>query len=108
MIRRPIEAFLLALLDGAIGAALLAEALAHGPRRSELVHFFAYLGIVLFFKARDAIPRLPALVAQARTAGGTVVRPPWWLRATRLLVGYDAWSRTERVALITISLIVCT
>ena len=33
---------------------------------------------------------------------------PRWLRATRLLVGYDTWSRTERLGLVVISVVLCT
>jgi hypothetical protein len=102
--RSPGAVLALALLDGAIGAALLAEALAHGVHRTVLVHFFVYAAIILFFKARDAARRVPALVAQARSP--TLVVGPWWLRTTRALVGYDSWSRTERLGIIVIALIV--
>jgi hypothetical protein len=97
----------LALLDGAIGAVLLAEALSHGQHRDVLVHFFVYGAIVLLFKARDAARRVPALIKQART--NTKLLPgPWWLQTARLLVGYDSWSRTERLGIVVVSLIVTT
>jgi len=108
MTRSPLQAFSLALLDGAIGAAVLAEALSHGRHRDVLVRFFVYLLIVLFFKARDAARRLPALVAAARSSSGTVSLGPSWLRALRLLIGYDSWSRTERLGIVVISALVCT
>jgi hypothetical protein len=105
--RSPWAALALALLDGAIGAALLSEALAHGGRRDVLVHFFVYGAIILLFKARDAARRVPALVKQART-GTALLLGPWWLQAARLLVGYDSWSRTERLGMIIVSVIVTT
>lgn len=98
----------LALLDGAIGTAVLAEGLRHGPHRDVLVHFLVYAAIVFLFKARDAARRVPALVAQARSGTGLLLAGPWWLRATRALVGYDTWSRTERLGIIVISVIVTT
>jgi hypothetical protein len=105
--RSPWAVLALALLDGAIGAALLAEALAHGERRDVLVHFFVYFGIVFVFKARDAARRIPALVRQAR-ASTELLLGPWWLQTGRLLVGYDSWSRTERLGIIVVSVIVTT
>jgi hypothetical protein len=104
--RTPLEVFLLALLDGAIGGAVLWAALDHGRHRDVLVHFFVYGAIILVFKARDAARRVPALVAQAR-ARTTMALGPRWLRVARLLVGYDSWSRTERVGIAGISVIVC-
>jgi len=71
-----------------------------------LVHFLVYLAIVGFFKGRDAAKRLPALVRAARASGGPVLAPGW-LRLVRLLVGYDSWSRTERVGVIGIAVLVC-
>ncbi len=97
---------LLALLDGAIGAGILALALSHGPQRDVLVHFIVYALVIGLFKARDASRRLPALIAQARTSEGTLSFGPWWLRCTRLLIGYDSWSRTERLGMVAISTIV--
>jgi hypothetical protein len=94
-----------ALLDGAIGALLLAEALAHGAHRDVLVHFFVYGAVVLVFKARDAGRRVPALVKQARS-GSRPLLGPWWLQTARLLVGYDSWSRTERLGIILVSVVV--
>lgn len=84
-------------------------ALTHGPRRDVLGHFAVYLAIVLFFKGRDAARRVPALVAQARASAGSAhsLGPPW-ARAARLLVGYDTWSRTERLGLFAISVVLCT
>jgi hypothetical protein len=103
--RSPWAVLALALLDGAIGAAFLAEALRHGERRDVLAHFFVYFAIVFAFKARDAARRLPALVAQAR--GGTLlIAGPWWIRTARALVGYDSWSRTERFGIVVIAGIV--
>ena len=83
-------------------------ALSHAAHRSVWAHFAVYVAIVLFFKGRDAVRRIPALVAQAR-ASNTVLQAagPWWLRATRLLVGYDTWSRTERLGLYVISGFFC-
>ena len=106
MTRTPLEVFLLALFDGAIGGTVLWAALDHGAQRDVLVHFFVYGAIILAFKARDAARRLPMLITQAR-AGTRVVLSPGWLRVTRLLVGYDSWSRTERVGIAGISVIVC-
>jgi hypothetical protein len=105
--RAPLAVLALALLDGAIGAALLAEALSHGRHRDVLVHFFVYGAIVLLFKARDAARRVPALIRQART-GTKLLLGPWWLQTARLLVGYDSWSRTERLGIIAVSAIVTT
>ena len=72
-----------------------------------LVHFFVYGGIILLFKARDC--------GAARTGADppgaprhNVLLGPWWLQAARLLVGYDSWSRTERLGIIVVSLIVTT
>ena len=107
MTRSPWAVLALALLDGAIGAALLGEALAHGPHREVLVHFFVYAAIILLFKARDAARRVPTLIRQARGAT-TPLLGPWWLQAARLLVGYDSWSRTERLGVIVVSAIVTT
>jgi hypothetical protein len=97
----------LALLDGVIGALFLAEALSHGAHRDVLVHFFVYFTIVFLFKARDAARRVPALIGQAR-ANTKLLLGPWWLQTLRLLVGYDSWSRTERLGIIVVSVIVTT
>jgi hypothetical protein len=105
--RSPWAVLALALLDGAIGAVLLAEALSHGQHRDVLVHFFVYSGVILLFKARDAARRVPALIKQAR-ANTTLLLGPWWLQTARLLVGYDSWSRTERLGIIVVSVIVTT
>ena len=105
MTRSPLSVLALALLDGAIGAALLAEALSHGQHRDVLVHFFVYGAIILLFKARDAAKRVPALIKQARTTT-TLLLGPWWLQTARMLVGYDSWSRTERLGIIVVSVIV--
>lgn len=88
-----------------MGAGVLALALAHGSNRDVWVHFGVYVAIVLVFKARDALRRVPTLVAQARTAA---LQPlPWRWRIPRLLLGYDAWSRTERLGFAAIAAIVC-
>jgi hypothetical protein len=110
MTRRPYEVLLLASADATVGGLLLWLALRHGPHRDVLVHFFAYLAVVLLFKGRDATRRVPQLVAAARTDAGsqTFAKPPLWLRTARLLLGYDTWSRTERFAVIVVSLVVCT
>jgi hypothetical protein len=105
--RSPWAVLALALLDGAIGVALLAEALSHGSHRDILVHFFVYGAVILLFKARDAARRVPALIRQARS-GTTLLLGPWWLQTARLLVGYDSWSRTERLGIIVVSAIVTT
>ncbi len=74
-----------------------------------LVHFGVYLAIVLFFKGRDAVRRVPALVSQARSSANLAQSAgPWWLRGARLLIGYDTWSRTERLGLVVISVVLCT
>jgi hypothetical protein len=84
-------------------------ALSHAQRRDVFVHFGVYLAIVLFFKGRDAARRIPALVAQARASNAAVQGfGPWWLRTLRAVVGYDTWSRTERLGLFVISVVVCT
>jgi hypothetical protein len=107
--RRAIDVLALALADAAVGAGILALALSHGRRRDATVHFAVYLAIVLFFKARDAARRVPMLVAQARAStGSTASLGPWWLRSARLVIGYDSWSRTERLGIVVISVIVCT
>ena len=99
---------MLALVDGAIGTAFLSLALSHGEQRDVLVHFAVYLAIVLFFKGRDAVRRVPALVSQARSGSNLAQGGgPWWLRAARLLIGYDTWSRTERLGLVVISIVLC-
>jgi len=72
-----------------------------------LVHFAVYTVIVFAFKARDAARRVPALIGQARI-GTTLAVGPWWLRTARLLIGYDSWSRTERLGIVAVSLIVTT
>jgi hypothetical protein len=105
--RSPWAVLGLALLDGAIGAAVLAEAISHGQHRDVLVHFFVYGGIILLFKARDAARRVPALIKQARN-GTPLLLGPRWLQTARLLLGYDSWSRTERLGIIVVSLIVTT
>ena len=106
MTRSPLSVFLLALLDGTLGAGALTLALSHAPHRDVLAHFVVYVAVIGLFKARDASRRLPALIAQARSTGGTLSFGPWWLRTARLLIGYDSWSRTERLGLVLISTIV--
>jgi hypothetical protein len=105
--RQPLAVLALALLDGAIGALFLTEAVSHGQHRDVLVHFFVYAAIIFFFKARDAGRRVPALIKQART-NTKLLLGPWWLQAVRMLVGYDSWSRTERLGIIVVSVIVTT
>jgi hypothetical protein len=92
-----------------LGAGALVLALAHGARRDVLAHFFVYAAVVLFFKGRDAARRAPVLIGQARSSAPSI-QPfgPWWLRTARLLVGYDAWSRTERLGIVGISVVLCT
>jgi hypothetical protein len=106
MTRSPLSVLVIALLDGAIGAGALALAISHAPRRDVLAHFVVYAAVIGLFKARDASRRLPGLVAQARASTGTLSFGPWWLRLSRLLVGYDSWSRTERIGMVAISAIV--
>jgi hypothetical protein len=106
MTRSPWSVLALALLDGAIGALVLREAIEHGDRRAVLTQFFIYVTIVFVFKARDAARRLPALVAQSRTSNGLLLAGPWWVRTVRALVGYDSWSRTERLGIIVIAIVV--
>jgi hypothetical protein len=49
------------------------------------------------------------LIRQARASANLAQGlGPWWLRAARLVFGYDTWSRTERFGLFTISLVLCT
>lgn len=106
MTRSPWAVLVLALLDGAVGAVLLTEAVRHGNHRGVLVQFFVYAAIVFVFKARDAAKRLPALVAQSRAGNSLLLAGPWWLRTLRALVGYDSWSRTERLGMIVIAIVV--
>jgi len=52
---------------------------------------------------------VPALIAQARA--GANLAQSWgspWVRGGRLLVGYDTWSRTERLGLFVLSAVFCT
>jgi hypothetical protein len=71
-----------------------------------LVQFFIYVTIIFAFKARDAARRLPALVSQSRASDGLVLPGPWWVRTLRALVGYDSWSRTDRLPIIFIAIVV--
>lgn len=98
----------LALLDGAIGALILAEAIDHGSRRGVLVQFSIYAAVIVVFKARDAARRVPMLVAESRRDTGLLLAGPWWIRTVRAVVGYDSWSRTERLAIIVIAVVVTT
>ena len=107
MTRSPWAVLALALLDGLIGAALLAQALRHGGDRDVLVHFCVYAAVVFLFKAREAARRVPTLISQAR-GSTTLAVGPWWLRTARILIGYDSWSRTERLGIVAISIIVTT
>ena len=61
-----------------------------------------------FFKFRDALKRLPALVAQAKTGGTLAVPGPRWLKTLRLLVGYDPWTRSQRTAILAVCVVVCS
>jgi hypothetical protein len=83
-------------------------ALSHGPSRGIWAQFVVYTLIILFFKGRDAARRVPALVAQARASANLAqgLGPPW-LRVTRLLIGYDTWSRTERLGVFVLSGFLC-
>jgi hypothetical protein len=104
--RSPLSVLILAMLDAALGAGALILALSHARHRDVFAHFAVYAVVIGLFKARDAARRLPGLVAQARSSSGTLSLGPWWLSTTRLLVGYDSWSRTERVGMVGISTIV--
>jgi hypothetical protein len=105
--RSPLAALVLACLDATIGALILWQALEHGVHRNVLAEFFVYAGLVFVFKARDAAKRLPTLVAQARASNTVLQAGPWWLRSTRLVLGYDSWSRTERIGIGATSILVC-
>jgi hypothetical protein len=107
--RSPLETLALALLDGALGAGALVLALSHAPHRAVWAQFGVYTAIVIFFKGRDAARRVPTLIAQVRASANMAQAGfgPWWLRAARLLVGYDTWSRTERLGLFVVSALLC-
>jgi hypothetical protein len=105
--RRPLDALLVALLDCAIGIALVAVALRHAPERYVLAHFVVYAVVIFAFKARTGARRVSALVVAARSPRDDLSPGPGWLRVMRLLVGYDTWSRTERFGLIAIAVFVC-
>ena len=81
-------------------------ALSNANHRGVWAQFVVYTAIILFFKGRDAARRLPALVAQAR-AGDRLSYGPRWLRVLRLVIGYDTWSRTERLTLYVLSGVLC-
>jgi hypothetical protein len=81
-------------------------ALSHARHRDVFAHFIVYAVVIGLFKARDAARRLPALIAQSRASSGTLAFGPWWLGLARLLIGYDSWSRTERLGLVSISTII--
>jgi len=106
MTRSPWAVLTLALIDGAVAALILREAIQHGDRRSVLVQFFIYATVVFIFKARDAARRIPALVAQSRASDSLLLAGPWWVRTIRAVVGYDSWSRTERLGMIVIAIVV--
>jgi hypothetical protein len=105
--RQPLETLLVAALDALAGAVVLTLALSHAPHREVLTHFFIYAAIIVAFKARDAIPRLRALVSAARAPAPELAPQPAWFRVIQLVVGYDPWSRTERFAVLVISAVVC-
>ncbi len=107
MTRPPLDTLVVALLDAAAGAGILALALTHDGHRDVLVHFGVYFAVIGFFKIRAAIPRVPALVAAARAGSTGFARPPLRLRAVRLAVGYDTWSHTERFGIVVICALVC-
>jgi hypothetical protein len=75
--------------------------------RDALTHFAVYVVVIGFFKGRDAVRRLPALVAQARAGGSLAVPGPRWLKTARLLVGYDPWTRSQRSAILVVCVVVC-
>ena len=106
MTRSPWSVLALALLDGAIGALILREAIEHGDHRGVLVQFALYTAIIFIFKARTAARRVPMLVSEARASNSLLLAGPWWVRTVRALVGYDSWSRTERLAIIVIAIVV--
>lgn len=108
MTRSPWAVLSLALLDGAIGALIFKEAIDHGNHRGVLVQFSIYAAVIVVFKARDAARRVPMLVAQSRSESELLLAGPWWIRTVRALVGYDSWSRTERLAIIVIAVVVTT
>ena len=107
MTRTPLETLALALVDSMLGTGALILALDHGTRRGIWAQFVVYVAIILFFKARDAARRLPALVAQARAHDDLPPFGPWWLRVMRLVIGYDTWSRTEGLGIVVISAVIC-
>ena len=70
--------------------------------------FIVYGLIIGFFKARDAARRVPTLIAQARASADVAQAfGPWWLRATRLVIGYDTWSRTEGLGIVLVAAVIC-
>jgi len=106
--RTPLETLLLALFDAGVGVGALVLALDHGNHRGVWAQFGVYTAIVLFFKGRDALRRIPMLVAQARASANLAqAGGPFWLRAVRLLFGYDTWSRTERLGIYILSAFLC-
>lgn len=108
MTRTPLETLILALFDAALGVGVLLLALDHGPHRGVWAQFAVYTAIVLFFKGRDAYRRIPTLIAQAQASANLArAAGPFWLRAVRLIVGYDTWSRTERLGIYVLSAFLC-
>jgi hypothetical protein len=75
--------------------------------RDALTHFAVYVVVIGFFKIRDALKRLPALIAQAKAGGTLAVPGPRWVRTARLLVGYDPWTRSQRMAILAVCVVVC-
>jgi hypothetical protein len=75
--------------------------------RDALTHFVVYVVAIGFFKGRDALRRLPALAEQARAGGTLAIAGPRWLRVARLLVGYDPWTRSQRLAILIVCVVVC-
>jgi hypothetical protein len=105
--RSPLETLALALFDAALGTGALVLALEHAPSRTVWAQFAIYTAIILFVKGRDAVRRIPALVKQARSNLDLSFPGPFWLRVARLLIGYDTWSRTERLGIYVLSAFVC-
>ena len=87
--------------------AVLVFAVSAAGARDALTHFAVYVVVIGFFKLRDALKRLPALIAQAKAGGTLGVPGPRWVRTVRLLVGYDPWTRSQRMAILAVCVVVC-
>ena len=90
-----------------MGAAVLVFAVSAAGARDALTHFAVYLAVIGFFKFRDAVKRLPALIAQAKSGGTLTIPGPRWVKTLRLLVGYDPWTRSQRLAILGVCVLVC-